>query len=732
MAAPAWITGVITGDSSEQMQSSSTSSSEDVGAKSACSSGAKPPPWRAKEEPPLQRHHFVGDKDDDGRSGSDYDNGFWMNESAQPSAAAGQSSGYDNMHGSSRDPDSDGEDPDDPFLPQFLQPAGPLGEKGPGPPDRSTHAAPGLAPGHSHFMTNGCIDAGDVSDATVAVDDQEEAYRKIASPTRSPYRRPPSPVVTLYGSPARGRSAPGDTRMRTAQPVLPLSPTKRTAVETGRETTPRRRKTNDASASPAGSSAPSMSILLAQAQHKVAATEALRQSDRDYADKVATERARVAEAREQTLRTEVARARTEALSQVRLEHDADTAAILERLRGVEQKLAEQQASSESLTTSLWEARGQARESDCQLLQARRVAEEREAHVTKVEAEVTEQVRNTMAKAERRHADTVAAFEARLAQQSRSPGCSPPCGECPKKDHRILGLESTVAGLRDIARTYEGDARKLQEALALAEQHRQAVADLRAQLEVVTQHTTGASTGFVLGDQTAMLEELQTTLDSAREDVHEEKVERLRTELSLKELSKRCSVQETLIDELRHTIAEHRAWQEPEKDADVDEDFYEDYEEAFSRYEEASPQLKFGAGTMTMPAPEQTAQPEARHPRPAPAHAPPANPLLVGQPRPAPAHAQPANHLLVGHPRPEPAHAPPAHHLFVGGCSHAQQPVLPVVRRTLDSRSGLAKDDNNTNNNNNTTRVGRHTNTPPTRTPRSGPDRPPRPHRQGDE
>ena len=69
-------------------------------------------------------------------------------------------------------------------------------------------------------------------------------------------------------------------------------------------------------------------------------------------------------------------------------------------------------------------------------------------MNKVEAEVTEQVRNTMAKAERRHADIVAALEARLAQQSRSPGRPPPCGECPKKDHMIRGLESTVTGLRE--------------------------------------------------------------------------------------------------------------------------------------------------------------------------------------------------------------------------------------------------------------------------------------------
>ena len=59
--------------------------------------------------------------------------------------------------------------------------------------------------------------------------------------------------------------------------------------------------------------------------------KAMRQADRDTADRIAIERAHAAEARERALRSEVTRARTEAQAQVQAERAAETSALQQRV-----------------------------------------------------------------------------------------------------------------------------------------------------------------------------------------------------------------------------------------------------------------------------------------------------------------------------------------------------------------------------------------------------------------
>ena len=195
------------------------------------------------------------------------------------------------------------------------------------------------------------------------------------------------------------------------------------------------------------------SANLALLQQKLAAQESLRQADRDFADQVLNSRTAQNEAREQALRAEVARAMAEAMSQVRLEHElAMNQARLEHERALNQAQLEHQ---------------QAMATKVELLElARRTAEEREGYAARIESDAADRERDLVAEAERRHSAAIAAMEATLAKRPRSPGSPAPCGDCPRKDQKIIGLESTVSGLRELARTYEGDARKLQEALAL--------------------------------------------------------------------------------------------------------------------------------------------------------------------------------------------------------------------------------------------------------------------------
>ena len=126
------------------------------------------------------------------------------------------------------------------------------------------------------------------------------------------------------------------------------------AAEPGREATPTRRRTAESPGSPPSSEHGTLPAQLAEAL-------ALRQADRDHADRVAIERSNAAEAREQALRSEVARARTEAQAQVKAEHAAETEAL-------RRQLAEQHARSEA----------QASEHQRLLRDARRVAEEQGA------------------------------------------------------------------------------------------------------------------------------------------------------------------------------------------------------------------------------------------------------------------------------------------------------------------------------------------------------------------
>jgi len=142
---------------------------------------------------------------------------------------------------------------------------------------------------------------------------------------------------------------------------------------------------------------------LATLQQKLAVQEGLRQADHDYADQVASAHTAQAEAREQALRAEVARARAEALSQVRLEHDQDIAAVRELLRKAQGQLSEQKAASDA----------QALETGRLLHAARRTAEVREAYTKTVESADVERETKLVAEAERRHAEALATPEARL-------------------------------------------------------------------------------------------------------------------------------------------------------------------------------------------------------------------------------------------------------------------------------------------------------------------------------
>ena len=179
---------------------------------------------------------------------------------------------------------------------------------------------PAISPGPSvqaDAFTIGSATVDSESDATVAVDNQDEAQRKLSRDRTAPVRdRALSPVH-------RGRRPGSDERMFAPGPILPLSPErlsgKRPASHPVRQdsSTPRRRKTaQSTSNSPGGrSDAANNLAALSALQSRLAAQEGLRQADRDYADQVATARARQSELREKELRAEVARARTEALSQ---------------------------------------------------------------------------------------------------------------------------------------------------------------------------------------------------------------------------------------------------------------------------------------------------------------------------------------------------------------------------------------------------------------------------------
>jgi len=185
--------------------------------KNAASSGQNPPPWR--EKPPPQ-FHFVGDNDDNGESGAEYDRGWYSD------VAAGPGQDY-HVGGTFYDSDLDGdEDLEKPLVPQppiyGAEPSGAMSSK---PPDCVLHNAPVSAPGdHSHLKDDSS------SNATVAVDDQEYAYRMVASPWCSP-RVVPRPAVGAHSASAdrccrfhqrRGwrhqteRRPPGDERLLAA------------------------------------------------------------------------------------------------------------------------------------------------------------------------------------------------------------------------------------------------------------------------------------------------------------------------------------------------------------------------------------------------------------------------------------------------------------------------------------------------------------------------------------
>ena len=163
----------------------------------------------------------------------------------------------------------------------------------------------------------------------------------------------------------------------------------------------------------------------------------------------------------------------------------------EVITAVDRRLQQQKADYDKVLAALRERDTQALESQRLLHEARRTAEEREAYAKTLESAALERENKLAAEAERRHAEALATLEARLTQSRKAEQAnrtSPVCTECPGKDHKISGLESTIAGLRELARTYEGDAKRLQQALTTINERDLAVTGLQAQLEASRKET----------------------------------------------------------------------------------------------------------------------------------------------------------------------------------------------------------------------------------------------------
>ena len=140
----------------------------------------------------VSSSHFIGDLDDDGTSGDQYEkDDFWSTEPVQANGI-GTKVMHDIWNDDAFTTDFEGEDPEAQSVPQYLRQGGPSGATGSGPPDGGFwNAPPVFSSGNpSHFITNDHSDNDHVSDVTVAVDDQEEALRKTNVPIRSPTRRP--------------------------------------------------------------------------------------------------------------------------------------------------------------------------------------------------------------------------------------------------------------------------------------------------------------------------------------------------------------------------------------------------------------------------------------------------------------------------------------------------------------------------------------------------------------
>ena len=99
----------------------------------------------------------------------------------------------------------------------------------------------------------------------------------------------------------------------------------------------------------------------------------------------------------------------------------------------------------------------------------------------------------------------------------------------------------------------------------------------------------------------------------------DKVELLRAELRHKEATRTIEVQEVLIQELRATVAEHRAWHQEEPD-EQDGDDYEDqsqwsHRDGHAVHHESPAKPKYGTGTtLQFPTLTETRTPPTRTPR----------------------------------------------------------------------------------------------------------------------
>jgi len=198
------------------------------------------------------------------------------------------------------------------------------------------------------------------------------------------------------------------------------------------------------------------------------------------------------------------------------------AATHELLRHVRSELEESKSASQVLATSLRERDAQASENTRLLHSARRLAEEQEAEVARVKDLAAQREAVLVAEAERRH-------QAALDAHTRTPSSpvAAPCGECPKKDLRILEQESTTSGLRDIVRTLRDEVSTL--------------------IQDRDQIRTGASAG---------LEAATKSRDELAEVLRRERAEHLTTREQLQTV--RQSHEEELTD-LRIQIAEYQEW-----------------------------------------------------------------------------------------------------------------------------------------------------------------------------
>ena len=262
------VTGAAASSSSSQCTTSSSSTSR-VDATAACSASSPPTRWptrkiRGQAAVPAftsastgvckaggATTFDIGDYDDNGSSGQDYDlSPFWAEDRPRPSQSPSTAARHKVFEEDGLSESGEfGGDPEHQFVHQRSPTGvGPSCAAGSGPPVcGSWNATPVLAPGlPRHVATD--RNSSD-SDATVPVADQQEAYQKYTS--SSPQHSPLGLRQRLVSSPVN--SSPSASRGRSRQPMLPLTPTKRAATTHGREHKTRRRKTAESSTSPADS-----------------------------------------------------------------------------------------------------------------------------------------------------------------------------------------------------------------------------------------------------------------------------------------------------------------------------------------------------------------------------------------------------------------------------------------------------------------------------------------------